>query len=69
LVPRGTPAAVVGRLNSEINAVLEQPDIRQKLSEAGAYVRPMSSDAFAAFVRAQSEKYKRIAADTGISIE
>jgi tripartite-type tricarboxylate transporter receptor subunit TctC len=62
-------AAVVGRLNSEINAVLEQPDIRQKLSEAGAYVRPMSSDAFAAFVRAQSEKYKRIAADTGISIE
>jgi tripartite-type tricarboxylate transporter receptor subunit TctC len=68
-VPRGTPPAIVARLNGEINAVLEQPDIRQKLSEAGAYVRPISTDAFAAFVRAQSEKYKRIAADTGISIE
>ena len=68
-VPRGTPPAVVARLNTEINAILEQPDMRQRLSEAGAYVRPMSGDAFAAFVRSQSDKYKRIAADTGISVE
>ena len=68
-VPRGTPPTVVARLNTEINAILEQPDIRQRLSEAGAYVRPMSGDAFAAFVRAQSDKYKRIAADTGIGVE
>ena len=68
-VPRGTPPEVVSRLNAEINAILAQPDIKQKLSEAGAYVRPLSTDAFAAFVRAQSDKYRRIAEDTGISVE
>jgi len=68
-VPRGTPPEIVSRLNGEINAILTQPDIKQKLSEAGAYVRPLSTDAFAAFARAQSDKYKRIAEDTGIIVE
>ena len=68
-VPRGTPAEVVTRLNSEINTILAQPDIKQKLSEAGAYVRPMSIAQFTDFVRAQRDKYKRIAEETGISVE
>jgi tripartite-type tricarboxylate transporter receptor subunit TctC len=65
-VPRGTPADVISRLNAAINKVLEEPDVKQTLSEAGAYVHPMSIDAFAKFVTAQRQKYKEMIKETGI---
>jgi tripartite-type tricarboxylate transporter receptor subunit TctC len=68
-VPRGTPKEIVSRLNTEINEVLAQPDIKQKLSEAGAYVRSMSVDQFTAFVEAQRQKYKQIIKETGITVD
>lgn len=35
LMPAGSPAAAVNRLNAEIKRLLEQPDIRQQLENAG----------------------------------
>jgi tripartite-type tricarboxylate transporter receptor subunit TctC len=67
--PRATPAAVVARLNREINAVLADPEIRQKLLEAGANVTQLSIDQFAAFVKAESEKYAGIIKDAGLKPE
>ena len=67
--PRGTPKDIVDRLNREINAIIEQPDVRQKLLDAGAAVTPMSTADFAGFVRAQSEKYRQIVAETGAKAE
>jgi len=67
--PRGTPAEIVTRLNTEINRILEQPDVRAKLLENGADVTPMSIDQFTAFVRSESEKYVRIIKETGITPE
>jgi len=68
-LPRGTPKEIVNRLNTATNEILAQPDIKQKLSEAGAYVRPMSVDQFSAFVEAQRQKYKQIIKETGITAE
>ena len=68
-VPRGTPKEIVNKLNAAINEVLVMPDIKQKLSEAGAYVRPMSVDQFADFVGTQRQKYKQILEVTGIAAE
>jgi tripartite-type tricarboxylate transporter receptor subunit TctC len=45
------------------------PEVKQKLSEAGAYVRPMSADKFAEFVETQRQKYKLIFKETGIVAE
>ena len=67
--PRGTPKDIVDRLNREINAVLDQPDVRQKLLDGGAAVTPMSAADFTGFVRAQSEKYRQIVAETGAKAE
>ena len=67
--PRGTPADVIAKLNSEINAILRQPDVRQKLVDAGANVVPQSTAQFAAFVQAESEKYERIIRETGVKPE
>jgi tripartite-type tricarboxylate transporter receptor subunit TctC len=67
--PRGTPADVIARLNSEINKILADPGVKQKLLEAGADIVPLSTDAFAAFVKAESDKYERIIRLTGVKPE
>jgi tripartite-type tricarboxylate transporter receptor subunit TctC len=67
--PHGTPPAIVAQLNSEINKVLNEPDTRARLVEAGADVEPMSVDQFRAFVDAESGKYARIIKETGVHVE
>jgi len=63
--PRGTPPAIVARLNSEINKILSDPATRKRLVDLGADVDPMSVDQFRAFVARESDKYARIIKATG----
>jgi len=63
--PRGTPQAVIDKLNKEINAVLAQPDVKAKLETAGAIVKPMSVTEVKAFVQAESRKYLNVIKETG----
>src|SRR4249919_1019253 len=65
--PRGTPQAVIDRLNKEINAVLAHPDIKARLEAAGAVVTPMSVAEFKAFVRGESAKYLNVIKETGVT--
>jgi len=67
--PRGTPADVIAKLNGEINKILRDPEVRQKLVDAGANVMPLSTGEFATFVQAESEKYERIIRETGLKPE
>ena len=67
--PRGTPPDVIAKLNGEINKVLNDPETRKKLVEAGADVEPMSVAQFRAFVDAESSKYLRIIKQTGVTAE
>jgi tripartite-type tricarboxylate transporter receptor subunit TctC len=67
--PKGTPNAVIVRLNTEINKILADPATRQKLIDAGANVTPLSIEQFTAFVKQESEKYERIIKLTGVKAE
>jgi tripartite-type tricarboxylate transporter receptor subunit TctC len=58
--PRGTPADVVQRLNREINGVLGQPDVVERLVGYGAEAAPTSSEQFANFLKAESGRYARL---------
>ncbi len=64
--PRGTPPEVVARLNGEINRIILQPDVKAKLLQAGADVRPLSVDQFAQFVNTEVAKFALILKDTGL---
>jgi tripartite-type tricarboxylate transporter receptor subunit TctC len=55
--PGATPPDVVAKLKKAIDDVLKDPEVRQRLIGQGADVRPMSPDQFAAFVRAETNKY------------
>jgi tripartite-type tricarboxylate transporter receptor subunit TctC len=64
--PRGTPQEIVVRLHGEINKLLDLPDVKTKLLAAGADVRTISIDEFAAFTRWESEKFYAIIKDGGL---
>ena len=61
--PRGTPAEIVGRLNREINQVLGQPDVIERLVRHGAEAAPMSVDQFADLLRSETSKYQALLRD------
>ncbi|CAM4135278.1 Bug family tripartite tricarboxylate transporter substrate binding protein [Bordetella muralis] len=67
--PAATPSPVVQRLNQEINAALSDASIRERFEVDGVVIRPNTAEEFAAFVRREMEKYQRLVAQTGVSIE
>jgi tripartite-type tricarboxylate transporter receptor subunit TctC len=65
LAPRGTPPAIVNRLNQEIARVLRSPEVKEKLFSAGSEVAANSPDAFAAKIRVDIERVSKLVAATG----
>ena len=59
-VPAGTPKAVVDLLQKEISAIVKSPDISAKLLELGVVPEGDTSAEFAAYVKADIAKWKRI---------
>ena len=58
--PRALPIDIATRLNTAINKVIAEPEIKARLQDSGAVVTPMSIDQFTTFVRAEVERYKDI---------
>ena len=56
-LPVGVPKEVMARLNREINTILAQPEMRQKLGEQGAESVGGSPEAFAQHVRQERDKW------------
>ncbi len=69
LAPRGTPQAVVAKLNREIVAVLSQDEIQKQLIRAGAEGISSSPEAFAKFIRAEAEKWAGVAKQAGVQVK
>jgi tripartite-type tricarboxylate transporter receptor subunit TctC len=65
--PRGTPQAIIDRLYTEINKVIQDPEVKARLEAAGAVVTPMSVTQFKAFVQNESAKYLRVIKETGVT--
>ena len=64
--PAGTPAAVVQKLNAAVNAIVQEPQVREQFAKLGMQPSPMRPDDFAKFVRSEIGVYKRIVQQAGI---
>jgi tripartite-type tricarboxylate transporter receptor subunit TctC len=64
--PAKLPADIVARLNSEVQAILRQPDIAKRLQDLDAEVSSGSQQQFAAFWKAENEKYRKLIAEAKI---
>ena len=68
LVAARTPQPIIARLNAEITRVLELPDMRARLATGGAPVQT-GPKAFAALLKADTEKWARIVKEAGVKVE
>ena len=67
--PAGLPQALQQRLNADINKVLAMPDVRSALHGNGLDPQPVSTDDFAAMVKADIQKNRAVIQSANIKIE
>lgn len=59
-VPGGTPPEVMERLNSEVNRILQQPDVKEKLAELGASPTGGTQGDFENHIKSERDKWSKI---------
>ena len=67
--PKGTPPAIVERLEKEVREVVKQPDVQQKLSDLGAEPVGSSAADFAAFLKSETAKWAKVIKDANIKAD
>jgi tripartite-type tricarboxylate transporter receptor subunit TctC len=69
LAPTGTPQTVIDVINRETNAALKQPDILQSLIDTGSTPLSGSPADFAAFMKAEGQKWGAVIKDSGARLD
>jgi tripartite-type tricarboxylate transporter receptor subunit TctC len=69
LAPAQTPADIVTKLNTEINAILAQPDVRKRLLTDGADPVGGSAEQFSAHVVKEVQKWAAVAKTSGAKVD
>ena len=67
--PAGTPPEIVSRLNAEVQKVMRSPEIQKRLETEGAKFVPTTPQSFAAFQKAEAEKWGEAIRKAGIKAE
>ncbi|MFD0668149.1 Bug family tripartite tricarboxylate transporter substrate binding protein [Ramlibacter sp. MAHUQ-53] len=68
-VPARTPQAVIDRLNREINAVLQSPELREQFAGMGVIPQGGTPAEMAATIRSESEKWKKVIRFSGAKLD
>ena len=68
-VPAATPAAIVRRLNQELLAAVEQPDIKARLAELSFAAAPLSPQETQSFMQAEIERWRPVVRAAGIDFK
>jgi tripartite-type tricarboxylate transporter receptor subunit TctC len=69
MAPKGTPGAVVDKLNAEINKVLARADVKENWAQQGAVPMTMSPTEFDAYLRGDIEKWAGVIKKAGLKIQ
>jgi tripartite-type tricarboxylate transporter receptor subunit TctC len=67
--PRGTPPAIVKRLNAEINQVIDAGDLKDKLGSQGFVPDGSTPQEFAAHVKDELTRFRKLVKDANIKPE
>jgi len=69
LVPAGTPAGIVNKLNAEINRLLQLPDVRDRLGTLGAEIVGGTPREFADHIQREIPKWAKVIKDANIRLD
>jgi len=60
LAPHGTPRPIIDRLNKEVVAVLNMPDVKEFLFKQGLDAAPSTPEEFGAYIRSEKAKWEKV---------
>jgi tripartite-type tricarboxylate transporter receptor subunit TctC len=67
--PAGTPPNVIEKLNRDVNLVLREAEVRERMMSLGAEAMPMSAAEFDRFVRAEMDDAAKVVKAAGIKVQ
>jgi tripartite-type tricarboxylate transporter receptor subunit TctC len=67
--PKGVPADVLARIQSEVVKALEAPDVRKRFAETGAEIGGMPAAAFTQRIQTDAARYKEVVRKGDIKVE
>jgi len=69
LAPKGTPQEVIVRLQKELSAVIQGKDFSDWMVSLGSEAVGSTSAEFAAFMKEECQRWKKVAEDAGVRLE
>ena len=69
VAPAGTPAAIITRVNGELNKALNTAQIKDRLRAQGADAAGGSADEFARVIRADFAKWANVVRESGARVD
>ena len=69
VVPAGVPQAIVNKLSAEVARIVQLPDMVQRFQLDGAEAVGSTPKEFAAFLKAEMQKWSKVIRDAGIKPE
>jgi tripartite-type tricarboxylate transporter receptor subunit TctC len=67
--PAGTPKEVISRLNAETVKALAMQDVRERLLDAGIVGVSSTPEAFASYIRSETERWAKVIREANIKVE
>jgi tripartite-type tricarboxylate transporter receptor subunit TctC len=67
--PRGTPQAIVDKLNTEVRKTMDLPEVQKRFTETGSETVGMSSADFLTRIKNDADRYKRVVQQAGVKPE
>jgi len=69
VAPKGTPKAIVARLNAEINRALGEPDLRERFAALSVEIVGGTPNAFARYIELELKRWGEVARAANIKVE
>jgi tripartite-type tricarboxylate transporter receptor subunit TctC len=69
VAPRGTPPAIVDRLNKQVNAALDDASMKKRLADLGCDIFAGSPADFAKFIENETRKWAEVIKFTGVTAD
>jgi len=68
-MPKGTPREAIDRMNAAVNKALADPKLRARLAELGGSPIPGTPEDFGKVIVAETEKWAKVVASSGATVD
>jgi tripartite-type tricarboxylate transporter receptor subunit TctC len=60
VAPKGTPKAIIDKINHEVRGILADPTVKQTADASGSYPVTSSPEEFSGFIRREADRWERL---------